>query len=108
MEILRFNPPKEDGSFQGSINMRMKIKYLVGDEWFEDVLTINKIKIFKNKYGKKFISFPSEQYEKEGEKKYFPFNHLDGKDRFEYSLLQNLDQHQVKKTQDAQQEDVPF
>jgi hypothetical protein len=114
MEILRFNPAKQDGSFQGSVNMRMKIRYMASEnEWIEDVFTINKIKIYKNKYGKKFISLPSEAYDKDGEKKYFPYNHFGGKDKFEYALLKNLDNYQQvtqenKQTQDAQQEDVPF
>ena len=108
MEILRYFPAKEEGALQGTINMRMKVKYESFDgTWIQDVETKNDIKVYKNKHGKRFISLPSKVHEKDGEKKYFPYNKFDGKEQFENALLKCLDLF-LAKTQDAQQEDVPF
>ena len=109
MEILKFTPSKSEGNYLGSVNMRMKIRYFDGIDWIEDVVTINEITIYKNKFGKRFINFPYRTFEVNGEKKYFHYNHLAVKEKFEHALLNYLDKYQeTLKTQDAQQEDVPF
>ncbi len=81
------------GSMESKINIKIK-------EWN---LVLNNILVFK-KDTQRWISFPQEVYEKEGEKKYFPHVRFDDQNiqkRFQDSVLQELDKYcQVNKNED--------
>lgn len=109
MQILK-HTPMDKGSLIGMVNAKTPIQLFLNGKWENGTLTMNEIKIFKNKDGKKFISLPSRPYEVNGEKKFFSINYLDDKKllkQFEDTLLQAIADHKSLPTQNNN-EDVPF
>ena len=77
-------------------------------------LNVNRITVFQ-KGNNRWISFPSESYESEGEKKYFPlvkFEDRETMDRFTRNVLESLDKYLSDLTRQEKpkehQEELPF
>lgn len=84
IEILRFKEVNK-GFLQSSVNVKIK-------EWD---LIINKICIF-NKEGNRWINFPQENYEDNGEKKYFPLVKIDNPEKMaklQKEILEEVDRY---------------
>lgn len=109
MQVLKYTP-FEKGNLIGQVNVKVQIQIFLDRKWELGYITLNDIKIFKNKNGGKFISLPSRAYEVNGEKKYFSLNQLDDKrllKQFEDTLLRSIGDHNSVPAQNTQ-EDVPF
>jgi len=93
------------GAILGSVSIQI-------EKWS---LTINRITVFQ-KDNRRWISMPSESFEKDGEKKYFPlvkFDEREVMDRFSRHVLESLDEYLLKLNaqeprRHEEQEELPF
>lgn len=107
IEILKFKEINK-GFLQSSVNVKIK-------SWD---LILNKISIF-NKNGNRWINFPQESYEANGEKAYFPLVKIDNPQtlaKFQSAVLEAVDKYckenkseqKNESKSSAHEEELPF
>lgn len=102
IEVLGFREVNK-GCLESKINIKDKKRGLI----------LYKIGVF-NKNGSRWITLPQEEYENNGEKKYFQLIKFDDPKeykQFQDSVLKAIDDYKSKNTQTKniqQQEDLPF
>lgn len=104
MEILNYRA-HSSGALAGFFDLKI-------DKWGGFI--IRKMKLF-NKNGRRWVSFPSEKYEKDGETKYAPYNLFEDQaimEKFSKEVVRILDDYILTKNQTEPPlpdlEEVPF
>lgn len=88
MEIMKYKPVGK-GSLVATFNLKIP-------KWGNFI--INEMKYF-NKNGQRWIAFPSKEYEKEGEKKYYHLNNFEApemQEKFRDQVIKAIDDYLIK------------